>query len=161
MSVALAGWRTTAEAEHSAAARITDEIAVAATHFAPNEPRVLVTLEDRDGHVVVLGASGAAEEDEVRARHERRSSGRLFRFGGSRGLTGRITVARLLEASAVDEVRLVGSPDPVDGSAVVDTQDFVRPTMHDGVVRLVLRPAADEVLVPFEQPDPTPCCADH
>ena len=43
----------------------------------------------------------------------------------------------------------------------MDTQDFVRPTLHDGVVRLVLRLAADQVLVPFEQPKPTPCCALH
>ena len=93
--------------------------------------------------------------------HERRNSGRLFRFGGSSLLHGRMPVARLLEVSAVDEVRLVGSPGPVDGDTVVDTHDFVRPTMHDGVVRLVLRPAVDEMLVPFEQPNPTPCCADH
>ena len=33
--------------------------------------------------------------------------------------------------------------------------------MADGTVTLVLRPAVGGVLVPFEQPNPTPCCADH
>jgi hypothetical protein len=66
-----------------------------------------------------------------------------------------------LEFSVIDEVRLVGSVERVDHGTVVDTQDFVRPTMADGRVTLDLRPAVGGVLVPFEQPNPTPCCADH
>ena len=48
-----------------------------------------------------------------------------------------MSVGRLLEFSVIDEVRLVGSVERVDHATVVDTQDFVRPTMADGTVRLV------------------------
>lgn len=43
----------------------------------------------------------------------------------------------------------------------VDTQGFVRTHLVEGVVRLVVRPAVGGLVVPFEQPNPTPCCADH
>lgn len=41
------------------------------------------------------------------------------------------------------------------------TRDHVRPQWQDGELVLTLMPAVGGVLVPFEVPDPTPCCADH
>ena len=40
-------------------------------------------------------------------------------------------------------------------------QIHVHPQWQDGELVLTLMPAVGGVLVPFEVPDPTPCCADH
>ncbi|MFJ4620315.1 hypothetical protein [Streptomyces sp. NPDC088812] len=40
------------------------------------------------------------------------------------------------------------------------TRDHVRPQWHDGEPVLTAMPVGG-TLVPFEVPDPTPCCADH
>ena len=162
MTAVLTGWRTTREAEHASAARVARAgVVSAATHFSTESPGVLVTVADDSGVVTVLGTEDLEEQAELRGRHLMQTSGRLFVFPGSTFLSGRMSVGRLLEFSVIDEVRLVGSAERVDHGTVVDTQDFVRPTMADGRVGLVLRPAVGGVLVPFEQPNPTPCCADH
>lgn len=161
MTPVLTRWRTTRGAEHATAEEVRHSgVVSAATHFSTESPAVLVTIADVSGTITVLGSDDPDEQDELRGRHLLQTSGRLFAFPGGEALQGRTSVARLLDLSAVDEVRLVGSPAPVEPAVVVDTQGFVRPTMQDGLVRLVLRPAADGVLVPFEQSNPTPCCAD-
>ncbi|WP_307834312.1 hypothetical protein [Paractinoplanes lichenicola] len=86
--------------------------------------------------------------------------GRAVIFPGSADLTGRLTVAELLERTAIDRVEVLGSG-VADDDAVVDTRDFVRPQYRGGDLVLVTMPAAGGVLVPFETRDPTPCCADH
>jgi hypothetical protein len=48
-------------------------------------------------------------------------------------------------------------PSPDD---CVDTQDFVRPRIQNGRLVLTVQPGM-RGYVPFEQPNPTPCCADH
>lgn len=88
------------------------------------------------------------------------SSGRLVHFAGEAALRGLLTVDELLAASCVDEVVVVGGA-PHDGSTVIDTRDFVRPTVAAGRVRLLVQPAAGGVLVPFEKEDPERCCEDH
>ncbi|MFJ3893139.1 hypothetical protein [Streptomyces sp. NPDC090083] len=97
------------------------------------------------------------------AEHAARRSGRAVLFPGSDRLTGTITLADLLEQTAVDGVIVVGatsggSPDPV---TPVRTQDHVRPEWREGRLVLALVPAAAGTLAPFEVPNPTPCCADH
>ena len=97
------------------------------------------------------------------AEHATRRSGRAVLFPGSDQLTGTVTVADLLQLSAVDRVVVVGatsggSPDPV---IPVQTQDHVRPEWREGQLVLALVPAAGNTLAPFEVPNPTPCCADH
>lgn len=162
MSPVMAGWCSTRDAEQATAAEVARaEVVSAATHFSTQGPAVLVTVANASGVVTAIGTDDLEEQAELRGRHLMQTSGRLFVFPGSTFLQGRMSVTRLLEFSAIDEVRLVGTPTRVDPAAVVDTQGFVRPTLHDGAVHLVLRPAAGGVLVPFEQPDPTPCCADH
>ncbi len=162
MNPVLTGWRTTREAEHATAERVARAgVVSAATHFSTESPAVLVTVADDSGVVTVFGTADPDEQAELRGRHLMQTSGRLFVFPGSTFLSGRMSVGRLLEFSVIDEVRLVGSVERVDHGTVVDTQDYVRPAMVDGSVRLVLRPAVGGVLVPFEQPNPTPCCADH
>jgi hypothetical protein len=86
--------------------------------------------------------------------------GRAVIFPGSSGLTGELTVASLLERTAIDRVEVLGSGVAPD-DAVVDTRDFVRPQFRGDDLVLMTMPAAGGVLVPFETRDPTPCCADH
>jgi hypothetical protein len=158
------GWADTVEAEHGAlasAAVLGRPVVSACTHVAAGPdgvPRVVVTLEvagraPADAHVATPALAGQV------AAHADRTGGRAFRFPGWETLTGVVTVAELVARSAIDEVAVVGGPAPA-GDARVDTQEFVRPLHRGGRLVLHLRPAAGGY-VPFEQPDPIPCCTDH
>ncbi|TLS46717.1 hypothetical protein FE633_08535 [Streptomyces montanus] len=88
-------------------------------------------------------------------------AGRAVLYPGVSRLTGTLTIAELLSASAIDHVTVLGSPgEPPPGQRVL-TRDHVRPQWHTGKLILTTTPAAGGVLAPFEVPDPTPCCADH
>lgn len=103
-------------------------------------------------------AAGAAH---AAAEHRARAGGRAVLYPGGDAVTGVLTVARLLEASAVERVTVLGSPEGPAMEAELLTRDHVRPEWRDGRLVLAAMPAAGGTLVPFEVPDPTPCCADH
>jgi hypothetical protein len=103
-------------------------------------------------------AAGAAR---AAAEHTTRTAGRAVLYPGAAALTGTVTVARLLAGSAVDRVTVLGAPDGPGPDQRVVTRDHVRPEWRDGHLVLTAMPAAGGTLVPFEVPDPTPCCADH
>ena len=85
---------------------------------------------------------------------------RLFVFPGYTLLCGTMTIGQVLLTTGIDEVRgLAGDAPALDD--VLDTQDFIRPRRQDGRLVLTVRPAEGNCFVPFEQPNPTPCCADH
>ena len=110
--------------------------AVACTHLRQSpRPHVAVTLDAAAG-------------------------GRAVRFPGVDALTGSLTVAEVLAASAIDRVEILGGAQ-ASPSAVLDTRDHVRPQWHDGELVLTVMPAAGGRLVPFETRNPTPCCAAH
>lgn len=108
----------------------------------------------------MLGAGAQADAERVRALHAGRRGGRLFAFPGS-DIAGRTSVGELVAGSAIDQVVMVGHRERVADDQVIDTQGHLRPEQVDGLVRLVVRPAAGGLIVPFEQPSPTPCCAAH
>ncbi|MEV5532311.1 hypothetical protein [Streptomyces prunicolor] len=113
-------------------------------------------LDDRRHGPAEAAAAAAAE-------HTARRSGRAVLFPGSDQLTGTVTVAEILQLTAIDGVFVVGAtsgetPDPV---TPVHTRDHVRPEWREGQLILALVPAAANTLAPFEVPNPTPCCADH
>ncbi|MET8827908.1 hypothetical protein ABZX40_19005 [Streptomyces sp. NPDC004610] len=87
--------------------------------------------------------------------------GRAVLYPGATALTGTLTVAELLSGSAIDAVTVLGTPDAPAPDTRLDTRGHVRPQWQDGRLVLIAQPAAGGVLVPFEHPDPTPCCADH
>ncbi|MFV2119622.1 hypothetical protein ACE14D_14720 [Streptomyces sp. Act-28] len=87
--------------------------------------------------------------------------GRAVLYPGARELTGPLTIADLLSRSAIDRVTVLGAPGPPPPERRIVTRDHVRPQWHDGELVLTAMPAAGGTLVPFEVPDPTPCCADH
>ncbi|MFI9581737.1 hypothetical protein ACIHCQ_07825 [Streptomyces sp. NPDC052236] len=103
-------------------------------------------------------AAGAAQ---AAAEHTARTGGRVVLFPGSAALTGTVTVVELLTASGVDEVTALGAPGPADPGRVIVTREHVRPEWRAGRLVLTVMPAVGGTLVPFEAPDPTPCCADH
>lgn len=76
-------------------------------------------------------------------------------------LTGTVTVARLLAVSAVERIVVLRAPDGPDPDQRIVTRDHVRPEWREGRLTLAAMPAVGGTLVPFEVPDPTPCCADH
>lgn len=96
------------------------------------------------------------------AEHAARRSGRAVLYAGVERLTGTVTVADLLESTAIDQLTVVGAPlATLDPATPVLTQDHVRPEWREGDLVLALVPAAGNTLAPFEVPNPTPCCADH
>ncbi|WP_399891260.1 hypothetical protein ACGH7X_31080 [Streptomyces sp. BBFR51] len=87
--------------------------------------------------------------------------GRAVLYPGAGALTGTLTLAELLARSAIDRVTVLGTPDPPSPDTRIVTRDHVRPQWEDGRLVLAAMPAVGGTLVPFEDPDPTPCCADH
>ncbi|HXA59679.1 MAG TPA: hypothetical protein VNW94_11005 [Streptosporangiaceae bacterium] len=55
---------------------------------------------------------------------------------------------------------LAGSGPPASGTRI-DTRGHVRPEWQDGHLTLPTMPAGENLLAPFEVPNPTPCCAHH
>ncbi|MET7452084.1 hypothetical protein ABZT03_09350 [Streptomyces sp. NPDC005574] len=116
----------------------------------PTEPLLRTALErlGSGGYEVAPGVPDAV--------------GRAVLYPGVSALTGTLSVADLLDRSAIDRVTVLGSgsrqPDP---ATVLLTNNHVRPQFQDGELVLTAMPAAAGALVPFEVPDPTPCCADH
>ena len=94
------------------------------------------------------------------AEHVARSSGRAVLYPGVEKLVGTLSVAEILELSAIDKVEVLGSG-AADRESLVDTGDFVRPQWRMGSLTLTTTPAAGGRLVPFETRTPTPCCAAH
>ncbi|MFG2028889.1 hypothetical protein [Streptomyces sp. NPDC048825] len=89
------------------------------------------------------------------------TAGRAVLYPGVGRLTGTVTVAEVVSGSAIERVAVLGgSGEPAPDQRIL-TRDFVRPEWRDGELVLTAMPAAGGVLVPFEVPDPTPCCADH
>ncbi len=157
-------WATTREAEHAFSALGdlgTGDVVSAATHFSSSSSSVLVTALLEGGEVVILGSRDPVDSAHVRRLHAEREGGRLFRYAGSALLEGVMPVGRLVAGSAIEDVTMIGQRVPVDPHTEIDTQAFVRPHLVGGRVQLVVRPAADGRVVPFEQPNPTPCCVNH
>lgn len=94
------------------------------------------------------------------AEHLARRSGRVVVFPGSDGLVGTMSVARAIRHSSIDRIHVLAGGACRPDTLLV-TRDFVRPRWHGGELVLDVQPAAGGTLVPFETPNPTPCCADH
>jgi hypothetical protein len=126
-----------------------DRPRVAVSFTLPSEPLLRTALARLTGagHEVTPGTP-----DDV---------GRAVLFPGAATLTGTVTIADLLSGSAIDRVTVLGTPDQPAPDTRLVTRDHVRPQWQSGELVLTAMPAAGDTLVPFEVPDPTPCCADH
>ncbi len=89
-----------------------------------------------------------------------RTGGRAVLFPGSTRLPGRVTVAEVLDRTAIDTIRGVGGV-TVAGADTIWTRNFLRPVYAHGQLVLEVQAAAGGVLVGFEDPAPTACCAAH
>jgi hypothetical protein len=89
------------------------------------------------------------------------NGGRAVVFPGSTTVSGTVTVGALLAATGIDRVRVLGTGADPDPGTVLVTRDFLRPRWSDGELVLHAQPAAGGTLVPFEGPNPRPCCVDH
>lgn len=85
---------------------------------------------------------------------------RAVHFPGVSSLGGTISVSETLLASSIDQVRVLAAGE-ADPDVLVITRDHVRPLWSRGQLVLFTQPVAGETLVPFESPNPAPCCADH
>ncbi|WP_405771644.1 hypothetical protein OHU34_41850 [Streptomyces sp. NBC_00080] len=132
------------------------------THLVRGErPRVVVSLAPESGE----------EPDDVRARlvamgYEATEGapdavGRAVLYRGVDVLRGTLSVEEVLSVSAIDRVAVLGTTGQPDPATRLVTHSHVRPLWQSGELVLTAMPAAGGALVPFEVPDPTPCCADH
>lgn len=152
------------EAEHwLGTLDLPDGVAVC-THLTRTPyPHVAVSLALPDGVDAALPAAPSELDAAARAAaaaHAARRSGRAVLFRGMATLTGTVTVAEVLARTAIERVVVLGGRDAAPDE-LLDTRDFVRPQWMDGILTLVTMPAAGGRLVPFEVPDPTPCCGGH
>ena len=128
---------------------------LACTHLV-RSPRPHVALS-----LVFAGEPPAGlGDDSPAARAEHGISGRAVRFPGVEDLVGTVSVADVLELSAIDRVEVLGGGE-ADPATLIDTDDFVRPQWRAGVLVLTTTPSVGGRLVPFETRYPTPCCAGH
>ncbi|WP_141514539.1 hypothetical protein [Streptomyces zhaozhouensis] len=97
--------------------------------------------------------------DAVAALAAAPEGGRAVLFPGAAGLPERITVAELLARTAIDAVRVLGGA-AVGPEAWVETRGHLRPERLGATLTLRLAPARAG-FVPFEVPDPHPCCGGH
>ncbi|WP_326552463.1 hypothetical protein [Micromonospora sp. NBC_01813] len=136
---------------------------VACTHLVRvPTPHVAISLAAPGGlpdGLPACAADFASAAEVVAAEHRQRRSGRAVRYPGVESLVGELSVAELLELSAIERVTLLGGVDPEPDTPVL-TRDFVRPQWINGVLTLIAAPAGSGRIGPFELPDPTPCCAD-
>jgi len=109
-------------------------------------------------HGVGLPALQASARQAEEA-HRTRRSGRVVHFPGSDTLTGTVTVGQAL-ATAIDRVDPLGGGE-LRPEALLVTRDFLRPRWESGQLVLHVQPAVGGTWVPFETPNPTPCCAIH
>jgi hypothetical protein len=126
-----------------------DRPRVALSLAVPSEP-LLRTVKERltdRGHEVQHGLPDAV--------------GRAVLYPGAPALAGTLTVAELLSRSAIDRMTVLGVHGPPAPGTLLVTRDHVRPQWEGGELVLTAMPAAGGALVPFEVPEPTPCCADH
>jgi hypothetical protein len=63
-------------------------------------------------------------------------------------------------ATTIDRIDALGGDSPA-ADALLVTRDFVRPRWQGGELVLHVQPAIGGTWVPFETPNPTPCCATH
>jgi hypothetical protein len=124
-------------------------------------------LREEHGHVEVLGTGhgGTDSDADERARlaaaaRTGRSEGRAVWFPGHDTVGDEITVGDLLATTAIDAVQAMGGVDN-GADVVVETRRFLRPRFAGGKLVLNVQPSRGGVLVPFEVPNPTPCCVDH
>lgn len=125
----------------------------------------VLSAGDGAAGAVWIGGSGAglpalqASAERAAAAHRHRSSGRVVHFPGGDTLTGTVPVADVL-TTAIDRIQVLGGGDAAPDSLLV-TRNFLRPRWDTGQLVLHVQPAVGDTWVPFETPDPTPCCAAH
>lgn len=129
---------------------------------------VAATASEEASYGLLIGRTftGAAELQPVIQTvidaHRPRTGGRAVVFPGSTTVNGTTTVGQLLASTTIERVEVLGQPEPEpDPGTTLITRNFLRPRWSNGTLVLHAQPARGGALVPFEAPDPTPCCAEH
>ncbi|MBM7785136.1 hypothetical protein [Tenggerimyces flavus] len=170
-----AGSATVQDAEHLLG-RLLEEVLgrtdamVACTHFVRGErPHVALSVTGVDSAALVsleLGVASGSERSgppelaagaALAAAAFAAGEGRAVIYPGVSGLVGTRSASEVLAESAIEEIDVMGG----GVASLVHTRDFVRPEYVNGRLVLLTQPAGGGGVVPFEVPNPTPCCADH
>lgn len=125
-------------------------------------PHYAVSLEYPGGGAapaVAATEQWAAGAQLAMAAHWDRTGGRAVRFPGEETLTGTVKVCAVLGRTAIDQVDVLGGS-PAEG-LLLQTREHVRPTFRSGRLVLLVRPAGDGEVIPFEIAAPHLCCGGH
>lgn len=132
------------------------------THLVRGDrPRVALSLAVPSGPLLSTVQERLTTRDHEVAPGIPDAVGRAVIYPGVAALTGTLTIEEVLDRSAIARVTVLGSPGRPSPDTPLMTRDHVRPHWHDGELVLTVMPAIGGTLVPFEVPEPTPCCADH
>ncbi|GAB3127384.1 hypothetical protein GCM10027160_52000 [Streptomyces calidiresistens] len=112
-----------------------------------------------DGTDEGAGAAGARAA-RTAAAAPRADGVRAVVFPGSAGVPDTLPVGELLRTTAIERAEVLGGLVPEAG-APVETAGHLRPEWRDGALLLRLVPVVGGRYMPFDVPDPHPCCADH
>ncbi|WP_049580894.1 hypothetical protein [Streptomyces sp. SBT349] len=157
--------RTTRDADHLLH-RLADvlplpEGAYALTHpVADPEPRLALCLAVAEDVADAVEGRLRAAGEEPTDLPEGPAVRRAVVFPGWRALTGSLTLGELFAGTAIARAEALGGVVPPE-DAVLDTRGHVRPEWRDGELLLRLMPVRGGGYVPFEIPDPHPCCGTH
>ncbi|MFF5362583.1 hypothetical protein ACFY4I_24855 [Streptomyces scabiei] len=148
---------------HTLAAELAlPEGAFGCTHLVRGDrPRVVLSLAVPSGPLPSTVRERLADRDLAGVPGIPDAMGRAVIYPGVTALTGTLTIADVLDRSAISRVTVLGSPGRPSPDTPLVTCDHVRPYWHEGELVLTAMPAVGGTLVPFEVPEPTPCCADH
>ncbi|GAA1867783.1 hypothetical protein [Asanoa iriomotensis] len=96
----------------------------------------------------------------AREEHLSGQGGRAFAYPGKDACVGTLSVADLLDRSAIERVTVMGGA-PAMPETLIETRDHVRPLWMNGKLTLVTLPHTGGRIAPFEMPEEIPCCALH
>jgi hypothetical protein len=130
-------------------------------HRADEEDLGLVISSGSSGSTLTLGPAQLVGGARLAAAEgSRRTAGRLFRFPGQPAARGRLTARALRDHAGIDVIEGIGGT-PVHDDSVIETLNFIRPIWRSTQSVLLVQPAANDVLVPFELEHQQKCCTNH
>lgn len=131
-------------------------VAVGALGDVRLDPEIALAVWDGRTVGADVWATGARE---ALTAHRDRTGGRAIRFPGQAMVTGEVPLDDVIGSSGIDDVQILGGASPP--GLVLHTRGYLRPTYLAGRLTLLVRPAGEGAVIPFEIADPHRCCGGH
>lgn len=130
---------------------------IAFTIAAADEKKLKKLLNDLNAYFP--GFAGEVELNELIDHSALKSSGRAVIFPKKIDISTTVSAKDLISKSAIDSISAIGEPLPND--AVLQINNFLRPTFADGKLELFVERVAGGFFAPVERQSPHECCGGH